>query len=188
MALRSGASEAVRKLRDLLLSQLGQGILGAKGFQEVLQGCLKTIKGSIVRSLSRAFLVQAQHRKLLVAGPQQELVATLFSSNHRSRGLQLDGRAVSVTSNVPSASRGADAQYSAIGRFPSLTSKVSLAAGSSRTWSETFRMIAENLPAGIWPRPCSSISQSWMNISDQASGLAPQSSAENAPALTSVIW
>ena len=52
MALRSGASEAVRKLRDLLLSQLGQGILGAKGFQEVLQGCLKTIRGSIVRSLS----------------------------------------------------------------------------------------------------------------------------------------
>ena len=47
-------------------------------------------------------------------------------------------------------------------------------------------MIAENLPAGMWVRPSSSISQSWTKISDQASGLAPQSSAENCPAFTSV--
>lgn len=43
-----------------------------------------------------------------------------------------------------------------------------------------------NLPARIWLLPSSQISQSWMNISDQASGLAPHWSAENWPALTSV--
>lgn len=38
MALRSGAPEAARKLQDFLLSQHGQGVLGAKGFKQVFQG------------------------------------------------------------------------------------------------------------------------------------------------------
>ena len=36
MALRTGALEATRKLRDFLLSQHGQGVLGVKGFQRIL--------------------------------------------------------------------------------------------------------------------------------------------------------
>lgn len=38
MVLRSGAPAAAGKLRDFLLSRRGQGILGAKGFERVLQG------------------------------------------------------------------------------------------------------------------------------------------------------
>jgi len=38
MALRRAAPEAACRLRDSLLSQHGQGVLGAKGFQQVLQG------------------------------------------------------------------------------------------------------------------------------------------------------
>lgn len=54
MALRGGAPEGAQAV-GFLLSQLGQGIHDLKGFQEVLESSLKTIRGSIVRSLSRAF-------------------------------------------------------------------------------------------------------------------------------------
>lgn len=54
--------------------------------------------------------LQAQHFELPVAGAQQELAAVAGSISHRSRGLQLDGRAASATSNLPSAKRGDDAQ------------------------------------------------------------------------------
>lgn len=81
-------------------------------------------------------------------GAQQEFLA-FSSASQRSRGLQLEGRASSVTRNEPSCRRGDAAQYRAIGISPSLTSKVSLADGSSCTWSDTFRMIAANFAAYV---------------------------------------
>ena len=107
---------------------------------------------------------------------QQGCAVFRFScSSQRSRGLQLAGRGTSSTCSAPLRSLGIDAQWSCIGRIPSLTSKVSFADPSSCTRSETLRMIAANLPAGIWVRSPSSMSHSCTKISDQASGLAPQS-------------
>jgi hypothetical protein len=48
--------------------------------------------------------------ELVVAGPQKEFVAAEFSVSHRSRGLQLAGRAASVTSILSSTMRVDDAQ------------------------------------------------------------------------------
>lgn len=51
---------------------------------------------------------QAQHA--VAADPQHEPSVALFFASQGSRGLQLDGRAASTTSNRPSARRGDDAQ------------------------------------------------------------------------------